>query len=340
MILTIAIPTFSRNQILRANLARLLPQITPECRLLILDNHSPEPVADTLADLLAEFPDVSAQVMRHRINIGGGGNIMRCFELCETPWLWVLGDDDEPMPDAVQTVLRTIRQHPQALYINFWCEHFGVPRPASYETRGRSEFIRRIDSFGTYQALSCCLFRVEALAEELQWGYHYVTTTAPHLVMVLKALGDQGACYISADPIVRYEKAPPDRHLSMMFFALWGQTLADLTMSHEERRVLTRAITGILPSVSVLLAEILVRVQKGDIDRKTAIYYFDQMYWRGLRWRSGLVNQIRNRVARVLVRWPWLAHRFMDSFFRLRTGMSLKSHPQTRGLPIITSRFR
>jgi abequosyltransferase len=336
MILTIAIPTFNRNQILRANLARLLPQVTADCRLLILDNHSPEPVAETLADLLAAFPHVQAQIVRHRINIGGNANIMRCFELCETPWLWVLSDDDEALPDAVRTVFRAIRQTPRALYINFACEHYR--RATTFETQGRAEFIRRIDSYGTCLALSCCLFRVEALVDHLPWGY--TNCSAPHLVTVFKSLGDQGVCHLSADQIIHYEAAPPEMRWSLMYFALWGLTLADLPVTHEERQSLVRVITGAFPSVSVLLAEVLVILQQGDIDRGTAIYYVDQIYWRGLRWRPGLVNQLRNRAARVLVRWPWLALKFLDLFYRLRTGMSLKSHPLTKGLSVITAKYR
>jgi glycosyltransferase involved in cell wall biosynthesis len=337
MTLTIAIPTFNRNQILRANLALLLPQLTTDCRLLILDNHSPEPVADTVGDLLAACPNVQTQVLRHRVNIGANANLMRCFELCETPWLWVLGDDDEPLPDAVQTIFREIGLNPRALYLNFACEHFR--RAASFETRGRSEFIRRIDSYGTCLAVSCCLFRIEALADNLHSGNQFATCCAPHLVTLLKTLGDQGVCRLSAHQIIHYEAPPPERQWSLMYFALWGLTLADLPVTHEERLSLVRAITGALPSISVLLAELLIKVQRGDIDRGTAIYYLDQIYWRGLRYRPGLACHLRNWVARVLVRWPWLALKFLDSFYRLRTGMSLTSHPRTKGLPVSTGHY-
>jgi GT2 family glycosyltransferase len=38
MDLTIAIPTYNRNELLLRHLAHLLPQLNERCRLLILDN--------------------------------------------------------------------------------------------------------------------------------------------------------------------------------------------------------------------------------------------------------------------------------------------------------------
>ena len=56
--LTIAIPTFDRNEILRANLAKLIPQLTPACELVILDNCSTEPVENTLKDIFSMAKNV------------------------------------------------------------------------------------------------------------------------------------------------------------------------------------------------------------------------------------------------------------------------------------------
>ena len=52
--ITIAIPTYNRNRTLKENLRLLLPQLTDRCRLLIIDNCSDTPVAETLADLLPD----------------------------------------------------------------------------------------------------------------------------------------------------------------------------------------------------------------------------------------------------------------------------------------------
>lgn len=106
MILTVAIPTYDRNAILRKHLALLMPQLTPDCELLIIDNCSPTPVIETIGDLLDSYPEVNARVERNRVNIGAGANLLRCIERCETEWIWVLSDDDLPKPDAIETILK------------------------------------------------------------------------------------------------------------------------------------------------------------------------------------------------------------------------------------------
>ena len=55
MKLTIAIPTYNRNDIFRANLEKLLPQVTNECRVIIFDNCSDIPIENTVKDLLSKY---------------------------------------------------------------------------------------------------------------------------------------------------------------------------------------------------------------------------------------------------------------------------------------------
>jgi abequosyltransferase len=83
--LTIAIPTYNRSEQIKATISLLLPQLTPECFLLIIDNHSDVPVSESLAALLATLPQSQYSIVRNRVNIGGNANIVRCFELCDTP---------------------------------------------------------------------------------------------------------------------------------------------------------------------------------------------------------------------------------------------------------------
>src|SRR5262245_2262452 len=99
--LTIAIPTFDRNDLLCTHVTRLLPQLTPEVRLTILDNSSPRPVSEDLARLLEKNSEAKVDIVRHQFNIGAAANILRCIELCQTPWIWILGDDDQPLDNAV-----------------------------------------------------------------------------------------------------------------------------------------------------------------------------------------------------------------------------------------------
>ena len=95
MKLTIAIPTYNRNEILKANLEKLLPQVTDECNVVIFDNCSDTPVKEVIEELVNTYPDINISIVRNRYNIGMTANILKCFEQCSDTWLWILGDDDE-----------------------------------------------------------------------------------------------------------------------------------------------------------------------------------------------------------------------------------------------------
>src|SRR5207302_549928 len=121
----IAIPTYNRNRFLVETVQRLLPQLSAACRLLIIDNCSDEPAAEALRPVIGAETDAPVRIVRNGVNVGAIANIMRCFELCETEWMWLLGDDDRPEPDAVSTILAHIRSQPAALFFNFVCSNLG-----------------------------------------------------------------------------------------------------------------------------------------------------------------------------------------------------------------------
>jgi len=87
--LTIAIPTFNRNIQLQSNLACILRQNISNVSILVIDNCSDIPVVDTLAKELEIFGD-TLKVVRNRANVGLAGNFIKCIELCETKWMWLL----------------------------------------------------------------------------------------------------------------------------------------------------------------------------------------------------------------------------------------------------------
>jgi GT2 family glycosyltransferase len=62
--LTIAIPTWNRHERLREVAASLIPQLSLDCCLLIVDNASDEPVAPMVAALAGTLFGDEVQVIR------------------------------------------------------------------------------------------------------------------------------------------------------------------------------------------------------------------------------------------------------------------------------------
>ena len=190
MNLTIAIPTFNRNEILKNTLLSLFPQLNENCKLMILDNHSDIPVEETIRLILPDEYPFKLEIHRNIENIGGNANILRCVEYCRTPYLWILGDDDHPEPDAILKIQKIIKDYPDFLFC-----HFKIKREISREiiktefvVSGLNEFIESVSNFGEMIFMSVGLYHIPRLIKELRYGMAYQSSNAPLMVLVIMSL--------------------------------------------------------------------------------------------------------------------------------------------------------
>ena len=190
MNLTIAIPTFNRNAILKETLLSLFPQLNENCKLMILDNHSDIPVEETIRSILPDEYQFKLDIHRNIENIGGNANILRCVEYCRTPYLWVLGDDDKPEPDAIIKIQKIIKDYPDFLFC-----HFKIKTKISKEVAdkefvvsGLNGFIQSIDNFGEMMFISVGLYHIPYLIKELRYGMAYQSSNAPLMVLIIMSL--------------------------------------------------------------------------------------------------------------------------------------------------------
>lgn len=254
-VLTIAIPTFDRPEPLRRTVAALLPQLRPGVRLVIRDNASPVPVAATLAALIAGREDVS--VLRHGCNIGGGANVLRCLETCETEWLWVLGDDDTPLPGAVAQILADIEAADERLVaVNYRCELHD--RTEARELRGVDEVLARVDSLSNLLLLSATVVRAPRLKPQLRLAYAYMSTWISHIAALLFSLGEDGRVRLSMAQTVHWEAPELAASWSMIGAGLAFSTAADLPLTQPQRELLmARMEADIQPELLGLARQLL-----------------------------------------------------------------------------------
>jgi hypothetical protein len=159
--------------------------------------------------------------------------------MCETEYVWVLGDDDEPLPDAVATILSTIAEHPGVLFLNFACEIYD--RKTEAEAHTLDQFIEAMDSYSAILFLSTSVFRREALASELHQAYHLISSMAPHLIMLFYALSQKPAlCLLLRRRIVHWELPPEGIRWSPVKLMLGVGLLMDLPLTSRSRRRLAR----------------------------------------------------------------------------------------------------
>lgn len=254
MILNIAIPTFNRNETLNSSLMRLLPQITDECRLFILDNHSALPVEGTACSILDQYPHIHVEVLRNRYNIGAHANILRCFEYADADWLWVLGDDDFVAEDAVSKVLEAIREHDEAVFLGFRNSAMvqaGV-RETSYLACGLEDFAQKVDDPGAINFMSTSIWHVPKVVSSLSKAYHYAYSMSHTFVLLLSSLGENGICFFSDKVLIESAtNAEVGVRWKYKDFVLGFNTVLELPISNKARKILGKKLMSWHPPENV-----------------------------------------------------------------------------------------
>jgi glycosyltransferase involved in cell wall biosynthesis len=191
-LLTIAIPTYNRYETLCANITRIVPQLSSDVCLLVVNNASTDKTHDLEAWVLSNHPDANIRVVRNITNVGAGANVTRIFELVETPWVWTLMDDDPVDPGAVMGILAAIDRNPTAASINMQSTIIpeDIRRPADLEVHCASvaDLATHLDYMPNLLLSSTGVYRVAAARTVLRYAYISLNTVAPHIAIMLSML--------------------------------------------------------------------------------------------------------------------------------------------------------
>lgn len=177
--LTISIPTYNRPEQIKRQVEILVPQLTDEVQLLILDNHSDIAVASLLTDL----EKAKLTLLRNQFNIGADANIAKCVDLCKTPWLLILGDDDPMSDDAVQTIIDDIKSaDDKTIFLNY------DPK-LNVKGRGLDCFVNLPpERYWCLFWMSGCVYNIELLKDSMYTYFGAISTMQPNIVLLVNAL--------------------------------------------------------------------------------------------------------------------------------------------------------
>jgi glycosyltransferase involved in cell wall biosynthesis len=101
------IPTYKRPEIAFL-LDSLANQLTPEVEIIISDNDSTRSAFKYVEQFLNGV-DCNVTYSARATNIGGDANVVRGLSQGSAPWLWLIGDDDEVLPNSVRYVCDAIK---------------------------------------------------------------------------------------------------------------------------------------------------------------------------------------------------------------------------------------
>lgn len=223
--LTIAIPTFNRNAVLIENLKHLLPQLGKHVDILIIDNCSDVEVKKYLKQRI-KFNNNKIKIIRNIINIGGNANVLRCIEHCKSDYIWILGDDDFPLPDAIEKI-KKILAFDDAVWINFHSKDFQPKR--IYETKVSHiiDFLKHLESINELVFVSNNIYKVSCIKEGLSQAYLNIHMMVPHLISMLYGVVKTkpiGNYYITRDELFLSISNNKDKATSWSLFRVFVGT--------------------------------------------------------------------------------------------------------------------
>lgn len=122
-LLSIAIPTFNRAEILNNSLARIIPQIVQfadRIELIVSDNCSTDHTQQIVSEYKSKNPSFRFISHLQVKNTGYYGNFKTCKELSIGQFFWLLSDNEYLTPNAIEIIINNIQKDIDcgAFYLN------------------------------------------------------------------------------------------------------------------------------------------------------------------------------------------------------------------------------
>jgi hypothetical protein len=254
------------------------------------------------------------------------------MELCDTEWLWTLGDDDRIWDDAVEKVLKGIDNNRDCTCVNF--AQITDNRTKALTTCGRTAFLSVLGRhFGSLMFLPCSVYRMEAILPSLMYGYLQIPSSAPHLAVLLMALDTSETVHFSANIIVERLQAQKGPKWSTLWVELGIPLLLDLPFGSGDRFLLRNVLRSRLRFKTLLAAYVNVLCYGWRIEDLTVCYQlFNIAALRRLTVTGSLYESVLIFVFQVSLLVPRVALLVTQILFRAVRGQPMQEWASSVGL--------
>lgn len=203
MSISVIIPTYNRPE----QLINLLEQ---------LDHGSVMPdevvIINNCSDLI--YPNIKLKNIRPRVifnsvNVGGVGNVLKCFEEAKSQWMWIIGDDDGVKLDSIEIIRGDIDLYKEAATIFY--SNYMSPIAKSFLIEKTSDFLKVFDKekFGGRLWISSAIYNRKYLKNSIQKMYEFPGSSPQ---MTWQLINSNKCCYFSSREIATHN-APSENEL-------------------------------------------------------------------------------------------------------------------------------
>lgn len=176
LLLSIAIPTYNRNERVIDRLEEMRTWNYDWLEIIIVDNASANhPKIDSFSSI-----NQSIRLVKNKINIGAPANVLKCIEEASGKFLWILSDDDEILPGALDFVKAILDSEPHVGLVSL-----GEHAAQQYTGASVGDFIAAMPSWSNQIILGNTIYLLRPLQENLHLLYHFVSSMCPQFTASL-----------------------------------------------------------------------------------------------------------------------------------------------------------
>lgn len=233
-ILTIAIPTFNRAEILKETLEEVL-KITKgkNIEIVVSDNCSEDDTEKYMMHMVNKFPEI--RYYRNAENLGPDRNFLNCFEKAKGEYVLLLGDDDLLLENGLDSLLDALKIKPVFVHLNTsgikmnadGKKVAGEPRCKDIGTKiytNRNDLLKKMNIYITF--LSSLVFKTEYV-KMLKDKEKYIGTYFLQSHIALKTMEHNGKYIFITENCCA---AGGNHTVSYDLYHVWGKQYGDLMM--------------------------------------------------------------------------------------------------------------
>lgn len=271
--LTVAITTYNRQEALITQLKSLESQGNfDEYLITIFNNKSDYDVEKALRSALTPAFFKIITIYNRKFNVGGDCNIALSLLQVETPWMWLLSDDDVTMPGSLEAVLNDMEIYDDVCWLKYSIDGF-----AKFQDRKINNLVDLFDSFrkdghnwGEYVFMSNNVYNLAKLEKVRGNILYWAMTSYPQIMGPLMAIKNDGKIMaFRSTALTNYEAGRISYKLHYAFLNFPHIVNSSFELSKSElvalKRMFNIGVTGLLFSLF-------------EVDNKAMRYEFYKQY--------------------------------------------------------------
>ena len=240
--------------------------------------------------------------------------------------MWLLGDDDDIAPDAVETIFSELKEAKDAVYINFKAMPTAT-RTSAYATKGLDDFVNRLDCFSNLLFMSTGVYNTAFFKNKLKMGYHYSYSFAVHLVLIFSSLQLDSECIFSPKTLTGHgtsnmpEEMPDYKMWNWLSLGMGIPLLFELPIGKRARLKLADMYYSTVPVMGHCIWQLIEMASDAPSEAR---YLFDQFCGRNSLYFKGHPTRQAKRLAwKLMVAFPSLGRRAASKYIRIKTGQQM-----------------